>query len=127
MKVLLIHTPDREKLAALADLAAGLEMRLVPLGPDSLSRPLWELAGLPAGLFRRAQAPAPPPAMARLPEMLVLHGLTDGELDGFLAAWRRTGLPPIPLKAVTTPHNLSWTVWELARELQAERQAVEQG
>lgn len=53
-------------------------------------------------------------------EMLVLCGLEEGDLDRFLKAYRKAEIAPVPLKAVLTPYNVSWTAEKLFGELMAE-------
>lgn len=66
----------------------------------------------------------PAPAAQTLPSCLVLCGLRDKRLDKVLFELRRADIP-IDYKAVLTPSNQEWTVPELMKELQRERQAVE--
>ncbi len=57
------------------------------------------------------------------PGCLVLCGLRDKRLDKVLFELRRADIP-IDYKAVLTPSNQEWTVPELMKELQRERQAM---
>ena len=41
-------------------------------------------------------------------------------MDAFLAEYKATGLPPVALKAIVTPYNVSWTADALLRELMKE-------
>ena len=50
-------------------------------------------------------------------EMLVFSGMMPQQVDAFLAEYKVTGLPPVFLKAIVTPHNVSWTADALFREL----------
>lgn len=54
---------------------------------------------------------------------LVLCGLRDKRLDKVLFELRRADIP-IEYKAILTPSNQKWTVPELMKELQRERQAM---
>ena len=54
---------------------------------------------------------------------LVLCGLRDKRLDKVLFELRRADVP-VDYKAILTPSNQEWTVPELMKELQRERQAV---
>lgn len=65
----------------------------------------------------------PAPAAQTLPSCLVLCGLRDKRLDKVLFELRRADIP-IDYKAVLTPSNQEWTVPELMKELQRERQAM---
>lgn len=57
------------------------------------------------------------------PSLLVLCGLRDKRLDKALFELRRADIP-IDYKAILTPSNQEWTVPELMKELQRERQAM---
>ena len=59
-------------------------------------------------------------------EMLYLAGFSDEMLNLFLYQLRRNKLI-IPLKAVQTETNMTFTSYELYRELCAEREAFQQG
>lgn len=61
---------------------------------------------------------------AQIPSsLLVLCGLRDKRLDKVLFELRRADVP-VDYKAILTPSNQEWTVPELMKELQRERQAV---
>lgn len=70
-----------------------------------------------------AQDTACGPAVQTPPSLLVLCGLRDKRLDKALFELRRADIP-IDYKAILTPSNQEWTVPELMKELQRERQAV---
>ncbi len=53
-------------------------------------------------------------------EMLVFSGMLPEQMDIFLAEYKATGLPPVALKAIITPHNVSWTADALFCELMKE-------
>lgn len=57
-------------------------------------------------------------------EMMVFCGLSDKGLDDFLADYRKTGLAPVPLKAVITPYNMTWTAEQLFTALMKEHTAM---
>lgn len=65
----------------------------------------------------------PAPGAQTPPSCLVLCGLRDKRLDKVLFELRRADIP-IDYKAVLTPSNQEWTVPELMKELQRERQAM---
>ena len=62
--------------------------------------------------------------MRRFAEILVFVAFSEEKLDLFLRAYRQAGIAPIPLKAVLTPHNCSWSVYELTQELMREHIAM---
>lgn len=65
----------------------------------------------------------PAPAAQTPPSLLILCGLRDKRLDKVLFELRRADIP-VDYKAILTPSNQEWTVPELMKELQRERQAV---
>ena len=50
-------------------------------------------------------------------EMLVFSGMMPSQVDAFLAEYKATGLSTVALKAIVTPHNVSWTADALFRKL----------
>ena len=70
-----------------------------------------------------AQANAGASGAETPPSCLVLCGLRDKRLDKVLFELRRADIP-IDYKAILTPSNQEWTVPELMKELQRERQAM---
>ena len=60
------------------------------------------------------------PALYNLPEFMIFNGFADEELDEFLHAYRAAGIPKIQLKAVVTPFNIGWTLYELIERLKEE-------
>lgn len=70
-----------------------------------------------------AQANAGASGAETPPSLLVLCGLRDKRLDKVLFELRRADIP-IDYKAILTPSNQEWTVPELMKELQRERQAM---
>lgn len=45
-------------------------------------------------------------------------------LDVFLAAYKKAGIAPIPLKAVHTEYNDKWSLYALCEELRREHAAM---
>lgn len=53
-------------------------------------------------------------------EMMVFSGMDSSKIDTFLADYKKACVPPVPLKAIITPHNIFWTVEMLFNELKKE-------
>ena len=64
------------------------------------------------------------PAGYKLPEVLIFSGFAGEMLDVFLAAYKKAGIAPIPLKAVHTEHNDKWSLYALCEELRREHAAM---
>ena len=85
--------------------------------------------GQPIGSLAGGQLPVLPgraagkTALAE-PVMVLCH-LSEGEMDGVLAALQKAGLCRGVLKAVLTPVNQYWNAPMLAEELRRERAAME--
>jgi hypothetical protein len=67
------------------------------------------------------------PESYQMPELLIFSGVPNTELDRFLEAYKQAGIEAVGLKAIVTPHNLSWTIYELTAELVRERTAILMG
>lgn len=98
--------------------AAGVPVR--PVGSADAGSTVGRLCGFAgaseASLLLYLPADAYPPAA-------IFCGLREKELDQVLAALRAAGAA-IPLKAVVTPHNQSWPLCELLKELEQEHAAL---
>lgn len=104
----------------LKELAAG---KYAQNPPDTVAFDSTVAEGtIPSG-SAATEGTVPAPAAQTPPSCLVLCGLRDKRLDKVLFELRRADIP-IDYKAVLTPSNQEWTVSELMKELQRERQAV---
>ena len=104
----------------LKELAAG---KYAQNPPDTVAFDSTVAEGtIPSG-SAATEGTVPAPAAQTPPSCLVLCGLRDKRLDKVLFELRRADIP-IEYKAVVTPSNQEWTVPELMKELQRERQAV---
>lgn len=61
------------------------------------------------------------PDKYKLPELFIFSGLSDENIDKFLEEYRKSGIEPVGLKAVVTPTNISWSIYELVCELEKEK------
>ena len=68
----------------------------------------------------QVESAAKAPALYNMPELMIFNGFDSQTLDGFLNMYKMTGLPKIPLKAVVTPYNIKWTLYELIEHLKEE-------
>lgn len=126
LKLALDIIPDEYCGCRLKELAAGKYAQnppdATPLGSTTAedAAPSGSVAAegtVPAQVDAGASgAPTPP-------SLLVLCGLRDKRLDKALFELRRADIP-IDYKAILTPSNQEWTVPELMKELQRERQAM---
>lgn len=102
-------------LSALRGPCQAMGLRLKPVPRDGFSLPIGAMAGL------AVRAVSGPLISAGFDDpMLVMCGLDEQALNGFLLALRALPLPPIPLKAVLTPTNAAWSALALRDELARE-------
>lgn len=59
-------------------------------------------------------------------EMLILHNFTNQRLDELLMQLRKDKVERIPLKAVITPTNQTWTSVDLFTEIRKEHELMSQ-
>lgn len=59
-------------------------------------------------------------------EMLVMAGLSSARIDAVLGAIRRSGIGPVPYKAILTPTNQYWDGATLLTELKREHAQMSQ-
>lgn len=137
LKLALDIIPDEYCGCRLKELAAGKyaqnPLDATPLGSTTAEdvTPLGSTAAEDAAPSGNAAAEGTVPAQvnagasgAETPlNCLVLCGLRDKRLDKALFELRRADIP-IDYKAILTPSNQEWTVPELMKELQRERQAM---
>lgn len=120
LKLALDIIPEEYYGCHLKELAAG---KYAQNPPDTVASDSTVAEGtIPSG-SAATEGTVPAPAAQTPPSCLVLCGLRDKRLDKVLFELRRADIP-IDYKAVLTPSNQEWTVPELMKELQRERQAV---
>lgn len=118
-KILLFHISEK-KTEEIRALCRELQIETVQIEKSRYYDFLGTLAGIP-GL----KGPAPVYRGKELSgEMLVFFGLDSEDLDIFLAEYRKRGIERIDLKAVMTPHNMTWNPLKLYEELSAEHTAL---
>lgn len=109
------------KSTQIAGVCKKLGMEAVPVPAKDLGQTMGALAGI-SGFERTKEIYGGP----ELPEeMLVMSGLLEEDVDRFLAACRRSGIPSVARKAILTPYNIRWTPVELFEELDKEHQAMQ--
>lgn len=114
-----LHIPDKNKLDRISKLCEKSGYSCRRIQNADVNRTILELiSGQSAG----KKVSAPP--LYFLPEMMIFQGLADKEVHQFLEAYRVEGIPAVDLKAVVTPWNLTWTLYELAEHLKEEHRSM---
>lgn len=83
------------------------------------------LAGL-AGQGKRTylngdQPPMKAPEGYAMPEIMIFSGFSREFMFEFLDAYKNAGIETISLKAVLTPYNFTWSLYQLIKELEREQ------
>lgn len=114
-----LHIPDKNKLDRISKLCEKSGYSCRRIQNADVNRTILELiSGQSAG----KKVSAPP--LYFLPEMMIFQGLADKEVHRFLEMYRAEGIPAVDLKAVVTPWNLTWTLYELAEHLKEEHRSM---
>lgn len=87
------------------------------IAPEQLLQPVGALAGLGGKAAPLYSGEAPDA------QLLLMSNFTSPQLNAVLDALREAGVH-VPLKAVVTKHNKTWSVLALLEELQREREAT---
>lgn len=110
-----------QKEKTFLDICRELDIPVKKLEQGDLGKQVAELTGMEAP-FPLVQQQLP--MGTELPEILIFSGLENGILDQFLASYRKKGLAPISLKAIVTPFNVSWSLYQLIKELEKEAETM---
>lgn len=121
---ILCYTEEDRKWEQIEALCSRLGCGARRLCAADIERRVGVLAGMKAGELQGVQEKRKAPAVYHQAEILVFVAFSEEKLDLFLRAYRQAGIAPIPLKAVLTPHNCSWSVYELTQELMREHIAM---
>ncbi|MCQ2452727.1 MAG: DUF3783 domain-containing protein [Oscillospiraceae bacterium] len=122
MELVLLYTTNKDKAAAIEKLCGRLGFQFRRLTPMDIG---CAVAAVVSGDYKFPLGrKAPLPAAYSQPELLVFSGLKDKSLDRFLQQYKKEELQPIALKAVVTPFNCNWTIYDLTQQLQREHDAL---
>lgn len=119
--LIIYHIQSSKKEKQIIDLCKKLGIHTRKLKVSDCNLEVGVLAGIGrAGMSPHEKAPAG----YQMPDILIFSGLPDERLDRFLEDYREAGIEPTGLKSIVTPHNVTWTVYELTAELIRERTAI---
>ena len=115
-QTILLFRINRDKYAVIQNVCRTLGIRIIDVARKDYFQKLGTLAQI-QGFTREAKKYDGPEFPA---EMLIFSEMNSDQVDAFLAEYKATGLPPVALKAIVTPYNVSWTADALLRELMKE-------
>ena len=126
MEALYIHTENIEKRSAINKLCENLGIKVKEIGYSDLNRTVLDIVASVPIMFNNktninggTESKVPP--LFLMPEFILFNGFNDESLQGFLAAYRKAGIEKVALKAVVTPYNITWTLYDLIEHLKEER------
>ncbi|MDE7476627.1 MAG: DUF3783 domain-containing protein [Lachnospiraceae bacterium] len=123
--MIMYYVQDEKKKIQMEVLGMGMSIATKPLKPSDLNTQVGVLIGM------KNITPIDPaqiekvPAIFCMPEIIIFSGIENKKLDEFLLSYKNIGLTPTKLKAVVTPKNVNWTLYQLIRELSSEREQIE--
>ena len=122
MEKVLLYSEDEMKAAAIRRLCDELHISFMRLNRSDLGSMVISLVSPAIDPIRSKKTSVP--ALYAQPEIMIMSGFEDKKLDMYLAAYKNREVEPVRLKAVLTPYNSMWSVYELTQELEKEDAAV---
>lgn len=123
--MILYYVQEEKKKIQIEVIGMSMSIETKQLKPSDLNTQVGKLAGLknvaPLDLTQTEK----PPVIFCMPEIVIFSGVPNKSLDEFMLSYKNVGVPPISLKAVTTPKNINWTLYQLIKELSSERTQME--
>lgn len=118
-KLIMFFTKDVNKSEQIINLCKKLDIRTRKIKPSDINMEAGALAGIKTLGIKKEKEKAP--VGYEMSEVMIFSGISSSDLDIFLEEYKKENIAPIALKAVLTPYNISWTLYELIAELQRER------
>ena len=122
MKTVFAHINNTNKLDSIKELCAKLKIRIEPVGNKDLGRPILNIVSgddklnVSSGISTGSNIPP----MYNMPEVLIFQGFDESELKSFLSEYKSAGIEKVALKAMVTPFNIVWTLYDLIEHLKEE-------
>ena len=125
MGIIYLNIINKEKLSAIKKLCESLKIEVKNIGYSDLNRTILDIiAAQPVMLNNKTNinggTVSKVPPLFLMPEVILFNGFNDESLQGFLAAYRKAGIEKVALKAVVTPYNITWTLYDLIEHLKEE-------
>lgn len=123
--MVMYYVHDENKKIQLEVLCMGMAFRTRQLKASDLNSQMGELAQIKGIKPVDMETVEKAPAIFGMPEVIIFSGIPNKAIDEFMKSYRNTGLTPTKLKAVITPVNVKWTLYQLIRELADEYGRIE--
>lgn len=112
-QIILTFGLGKEKIKVVRSIAQKNRIQIKEISRKDYNQKLGALAGIQGFAKEKVIYNGPDFPL----EMIVFSGIDSAQIDTFLADYKQTGAQPVPLKAITTPQNIFWTVEALFKEL----------
>lgn len=112
-QIILTFGLDKEKLRAVRGAAQKNGIQIKEISRKDYSQKLGVLAGIQGFSKEKAIYNGPDFPL----EMMIFSGIDSAQMDTFLADYKKTDTPSVPLKAIITPHNIFWSADKLFQKL----------
>lgn len=122
MKTVFAHINNTNKLDSIKGLCAKLNIRIEPVGNKDLGRPILNIVSgddklnVSPGISTTTNIPP----MYNMPEVMIFQGFDETDLKSFLSEYKNAGIEKVALKAMVTPFNIVWTLYDLIEHLKEE-------
>ena len=110
-----IDNPD--KLTAIETLCKDIGAESETVSYKDLNRNLLDIVSGGAG---NTTGNSSVPIVYTMPEIIIFSGFGEDNLDRFLKEYKTRGIEKVKLKAVVTPYNLNWSLYDLIEQLKSE-------
>lgn len=122
---IMFHTNNLKKERQIKELCRNLGLVTRAIKQQDINKTVGTIGvqgGIKGGsLFSKGEK-IKAPDKYKLPELIIFSGLSDENIDKFLEEYKKSGIEPVVLKAIVTPTNISWSLYELVCELEKERE-----
>ena len=122
--LVMYYVQEEHKRMQIEVLCIRVGLQTKYLKASDINEPIGKLAEI-RGLKLPEAPQEKAPIVFAVPEILIFSGLSNKQLDEFLAAYKAAGLEKIELKAVLTSQNIRWTLYQLIQEIRKEREKIE--
>ena len=116
MRTIFIHINDTNKLNSIKDLCSKLGIKIESIGNKDLGRSILSIISGDEKLPAKIDIPL----MYNMPEVMIFRGFDETELKSFLSEYKNAGIEKVALKAMVTPYNVVWTLYNLIEHLKEE-------
>ena len=123
--MILYYVQDEKKKIQLEVIGMSMSIEMKQLKPSDLNTQIGKLIGLKEIVPLDWTKTKKPPAIFCMPEIIIFSSIPNKKLDEFLLSYKNVGLTPTKLKAVTTPKNINWTLYQLIGARSSERAEIE--